>query len=1021
MELQGKYIMKEKSRFELNWLAVLFFVYIVMSITYLFFGQLHLDEGAYLYASKAVYRGALPYRDFFFLQPPLFPYIYGLIQIVLPGLLYARLTSILFGFLTTLFLMKLVHQLSDYKGGLVFLALITMTPFQLYFFSISRLYALSAFFISLGSYLIFSKPNPNYRHSLLGLSAFALAVATRLTTLPFFILVCLYVLYKANGVKSKVIPPLFASTLLIALYFPFILLTGFERFRFNIIGMNLSLHAYNASTVITQKLRATSQLLRYYFPAWIMFIPLIFQYVRSFEKKSLKEHLSDLTEHKAVLWIAVLGMLTVHSSARIYQVSYQTIIMPLLMALIVLEWRKIFIATDRQSRILYLGCFIALWILGVLAYGRTSLSIIDGKPALLALREQADFIREHTEPDDKVFSADSPLAVTESGREILPGMAGSDLFEDWDIEKCREYNVLNFDIMTDYVQSKVSPLLIMGDKSFTKSLPYLNTISDNRRNAFLQVIDREYETIKVFPNLLLPGTQSYYKKSRQSSESAPRKLLLFGIDAVGWDILLPLIHSGELPNLQKIYETGTKAHMKTLYPTVSVMLWTTIATGVLPEKHGIDNWLVESADSSGQQAITSDRRKVHAFWNLTGEKKVCVVNWWATWPVEPVNGIMVSNRAHYQDMAQTAYPKDAETLVKNYIWKDTHTLEQELSALNPHGSPIVLPDFFSEMLLKDRFYLDIAKQCLETWNDIDIMAVFVRGIDILEHEFLRDVRLDVNNIPEVPKDQQGIVRAYYRYLDKWLGEYLDLMGPQTGVIIVSDHGMDPVEKLPPLIEGLNLDKLLETLAPSAPSPLHSFKDNHHYPLGLKRGISWTSQAPMSIKAVQDFADELQRLVIDNGEPLFSQITINDTLEEVLTLTINPSPDFKSVIITGNRRIPVMSVTSMIIHPRSGQHWHSPDGIFLAAGSGINQIEELQDIHIYEIMPSFLAWMGIPVSAELDGKPQLGFFNDDFKQSHPVLFVDSYGIFEGIKPVKVPLDIDHELRKELESLGYIHVN
>ena len=153
MELQGKYIMKEKSRFELNWLAVLFFVYIVMSITYLFFGQLHLDEGAYLYASKAVYRGALPYRDFFFLQPPLFPYIYGLIQIVLPGLLYARLTSILFGFLATLFLMKLVHQLSDYKGGLVFLALITMTPFQLYFFSISRLYALSAFFISLGSYL----------------------------------------------------------------------------------------------------------------------------------------------------------------------------------------------------------------------------------------------------------------------------------------------------------------------------------------------------------------------------------------------------------------------------------------------------------------------------------------------------------------------------------------------------------------------------------------------------------------------------------------------------------------------------------------------------------------------------------------------------------------------------------------------------------------------------------------------------------------------------------------------------
>ncbi|MGB3977108.1 MAG: alkaline phosphatase family protein [bacterium] len=1012
--------MKEKSGFDLIWLAILFSIYILMSLAYLLFGQLHLDEGAYLYASKAVYQGAVPYRDFFFLQPPLFPYIYGLIQYFFPGLVFARLTSILFGFLATLFLMKLVSRLSDREGSIVFLALITTCPFQLYFFSISRLYALSAFFISIGAYMIFAKSSPNFRDSLFGLCAFALAVATRLTTLPFFLLVCLYILFKAKGFKSKVIPPLLASAMLVAIFLPFIFLTGFERFRFNIIGMNLSLYAFNISTVFAQKFKATAQLFRFYFPVWIMFIPLVFRYLTSFRKKPLKENLIDLSGHQAVLWIAVLGMLTVHSSARIYQASYQTIIMPLLMALIVIGWRKLFETMDVQSRSLLLSCFIALWIFGVLAYGRSSLSIIGGKPALMALREQADFIRQHTKPGDRVFSADSPLAVTESGREVLPGMAGSDLFADWDTEKCREYNVLNFDIMTDYVQSQAGSLLIMGDMSYTKSLPYLNPISSDRRNAFLQVIDSEYETIGVFPNLLLPGTYSYYKRPRQPSVSAPQKLLLFGIDAVGWDVLLPLIQSGELPNLQRLYQAGGKAHMKTLYPTVSVMLWTTMATGVLPEKHGIDNWLSESTDSSGQQAITSDRRKVHAFWNLTGNKKVCVVNWWATWPVEPVNGIMVSNRAHYQDMAHIVYPEDVKDLVKNYSWKDTKTLENELSALNPYGSRIVLPDFFSQMLLKDRFYLDIAQQCLETWDDIDIMAVFVRGIDILEHEFLRDVRIDAVTIPEVPQEQQGIVRAYFRYLDNWLGEFLSLMGPHTGVIIVSDHGMDPVEQLPPLIEGLNLDKLLEALALDPDNPFHSFKDNNRYPLGLKRGITWTGQTPVSIEAAQHLADELHSLLLDNGQRLFNEISVNDSRDELLTLTINPAPEFKSVITWRGQKIPVMSVTSMIIHPRSGQHWHSPDGIFLVSGPGIMRIDELQDIHIYEIMPSLLAWMGLPVSSDLEGQPRIDFFTDDFRRNHPVSLVDSYGDFEGVKPVQIPLHIDQELRKELESLGYIHI-
>ena len=38
----------------------------------------NLDEGYYLTASRFVYQGKIVYRDFFYTQMPLLPYIYGL-------------------------------------------------------------------------------------------------------------------------------------------------------------------------------------------------------------------------------------------------------------------------------------------------------------------------------------------------------------------------------------------------------------------------------------------------------------------------------------------------------------------------------------------------------------------------------------------------------------------------------------------------------------------------------------------------------------------------------------------------------------------------------------------------------------------------------------------------------------------------------------------------------------------------------------------------------------------------------
>jgi hypothetical protein len=72
-------------------------LFLINSLVFVLLGRFNADEGWYLYGSKLVYEGLRPYQDFLFTQPPLLPYVYGLIQHFLVQSIYAgRLTSVAF-------------------------------------------------------------------------------------------------------------------------------------------------------------------------------------------------------------------------------------------------------------------------------------------------------------------------------------------------------------------------------------------------------------------------------------------------------------------------------------------------------------------------------------------------------------------------------------------------------------------------------------------------------------------------------------------------------------------------------------------------------------------------------------------------------------------------------------------------------------------------------------------------------------------------------------------------------------
>ena len=115
-----------------------------------------------------------------------------------------------------------------------------------------------------------------------------------------------------------------------------------------------------------------------------------------------------------------------------------------------------------------------------------------------------------------------------------------------------------------------------------------------------------------------------------------KRLLLIGWDAADWKIIHPLLAKGEMPHLARLIAEGVRGNIATIYPPLSPMLWTSIATGKRAHKHGIHGFIEPAEDGMSVHPISNLGRKTKAFWNILNQhgKRSVVVGWWPSHPAE---------------------------------------------------------------------------------------------------------------------------------------------------------------------------------------------------------------------------------------------------------------------------------------------------------------------------------------------------------------------------------------------------
>lgn len=296
---------------------------------------------------------------------------------------------------------------------------------------------------------------------------------------------------------------------------------------------------------------------------------------------------------------------------------------------------------------------------------------------------------------------------------------------------------------------------------------------------------------------------------------AKPQVFLVGLDGASWNLMSAPLRAGKLPNLRRLIETGTSGPLKSLLPTHSPVLWTSIATGKTLKKHGIGSF---TAEKDGKMIpVSGNQRITKAFWNIFSDYgfTVGVVNWWVTWPPEKVNGFMISDRyrnwnPHKKKDMVVTYPSELiNELPRVGVSQKQFQADRKEYGLPEDMTPKVEAENIEELANNYKTYWGHDKAIRESCRrmmdskQVDVFAVVFRIVDVSSHIFsnLLDRDLmdktasmqlegqltpqDVDRVDAVFTKQMGPV---YRYADQIVGDFLAHAGKDANIIICSDHG-----------------------------------------------------------------------------------------------------------------------------------------------------------------------------------------------------------------------------------------
>jgi len=243
----------------------------------------------------------------------------------------------------------------------------------------------------------------------------------------------------------------------------------------------------------------------------------------------------------------------------------------------------------------------------------------------------------------------------------------------------------------------------------------------------------------------------------------------------------------QLPNLRRLMGLGTFGQLTSTIPAITVPAWASMMSSRDPGQLGFYGFRNRADYTYENMSIPTSRSiKVDRVWDLLSRagKQVIVAAVPQTYPVQPVNGAMISCFLTPSTQSQYTYPASLKTEIEAVVGGDYLLDVPQFRTENK--------DFLLEQIyrLADQHHRLVKH--LMTTRPWDFFMHVDMGVDRIHHGFWKffDER---HPLYEPGNRYEQAIHDYYVHIDGQIGEWLELLDEDTAVLVVSDHGARPMQ------------------------------------------------------------------------------------------------------------------------------------------------------------------------------------------------------------------------------------
>jgi predicted AlkP superfamily phosphohydrolase/phosphomutase len=478
------------------------------------------------------------------------------------------------------------------------------------------------------------------------------------------------------------------------------------------------------------------------------------------------------------------------------------------------------------------------------------------------------------------------------------------------------------------------------------------------------------------------------------------RVLVIGLDGATWSLIKPWADKEKLPTFKKLLTNGVWGELKSSIPYMTYPAWKCYSTGKNPGKLGVYWFLSPDFKNKRIRAHNSLSFKSEELWDYLGRSgfKVGIINMPTTYPPKKVNGFMISgfgasNKDNYT--TPTSLKRKLEEYfnykVNPYRWIKYHSTDA-LKEL--------------EELISIRF--EVAEKLK---SKVDFMHLTIFFIDNIQHYFWNNKKILLDFYKEIDKNIGKLIRSadiVFLMSDHGFTTlkdvfYINVWLQKEGYLIRKKSYKDSLFRV-----GITFDrsvsiarkiKLLPSLYSKLPNnvrdriklaiPADAFDATFN---SLGKLLDWENSLVVAmestiyinkekIKSKAEY-EKLRTQLITRLSSLKNPSTNEKVFEKIFRKEeiysgkyIDIAPDLVAVPRDGyevkltlyGEKTVWESKLEKELQSRKRYGAHSMKGIFLAFGNRIKKGIRIEEVSIYDLVPTILHIFNIPIPKDLDGR------------------------------------------------------